>query len=215
MRIYGISGLGADERVFQRVNEYLGEPIHFVPWIDPQPKETLSHYAHRLAETIDTSEPYCLVGVSFGGMIATEMNKIINPEKTIIISSAATKDELPLYFRGAGRLNLVPYIPKSLIQVPRPLLDVVMSVKKQESKNLVRDIVKTTDKDFLKWAVQSILTWDNEEIPNNLRRIHGKADRVLPLKADADKIIEGGHLVIVDEPQEIAQVLEEELARPA
>jgi pimeloyl-ACP methyl ester carboxylesterase len=214
MKVYGISGLGADERVFQKVNEFLDEPITYVPWIDPEPKESLSHYAKRLAGTLDTSQPFSLVGVSFGGMIATEMNKVLKPERTVIVSSAATKDELPIYFRGVGRLNLVQYIPTSLMRVPTPLIDVITSVKKEESKALVHDIMNSTDRDFLKWAVQCILTWDNTEVPSNLKRIHGKADRLLPLKAEADDILEGGHLVIMDRPEEIAELIKKEL-RPA
>ncbi len=43
-----ISGLGADERVFQ----YLDVPVpdkNFVKWIDPRKNESLENYAARLA----------------------------------------------------------------------------------------------------------------------------------------------------------------------
>jgi len=161
MNVYGVSGLGADERVFELVNKYLEQPIRYVPWIDPEDNESLAHYAERLSKTIDTSEPFVLVGISFGGMICSEMNKHINPLKTVLVSSCACKDELPLYFRGLGRLNLVPHIPQKIIQIPKPLLDVVLSLKKGESKALMHDIIGTTDRGFIKWAVQAILTWDN------------------------------------------------------
>lgn len=214
MRIYGISGLGADERVFDQVNEYLKEPITYVPWIDPEPEESLRHYAHRLAKTINTDEPFSLIGLSFGGMLASEMNKVIKPERTLIISSAASKDELPRFFRGVGKLNLVPNIPKRLIQFPDAILDTFMSVKKPENRELVHQIMKDTDLDFLKWATQSILTWDNEEVPRNLKRIHGNSDLVLPLKTEADDLMEGGHMVIIEEPEQMAKLIEKEL-KPA
>jgi pimeloyl-ACP methyl ester carboxylesterase len=208
MHIYGISGLGADERVFEAVNEYLENPITYVPWLQPEPHETLAHYAERMAGTLDTQDPFILVGLSFGGMIASEMNKHVHPEKTIIISSCACADELPIYFRGVGRMNLVPYIPTRLMQLPPPLVEAVMSLKKQASKRLIHDIMEHTDREFLKWAVQAILTWDNTEVPDRLKRIHGRADLLLPLKVTADEILEGGHLVIVEEPRLIAEAIQ-------
>lgn len=208
MHIYGISGLGADERVFEAVNEYLDTPITYVPWLRPEPDESLAHYAERMAGTLDTEQPFLLVGLSFGGMIASEMNKHIHPEKTIIISSCACAEELPIYFRGVGRLNLVPYIPTQLMHLPPALVDAVMSLRKEASKQLIHDIMEHTDRNFLKWAVQAILTWDNTVVPDRLKRIHGRADRLLPLKVPADEVLEGGHLVIVEEPRQVAQAIQ-------
>ncbi|NNC83164.1 MAG: alpha/beta hydrolase [Flavobacteriales bacterium] len=211
MKIYGISGLGANERVFDQVNTFLDEPITYVPWITPKPKESLASYAQRLAGGLDTDEPFALVGLSFGGMLACEMSKHIDPETIIIISSAACRSELPSYFRRIGSLNLVPYIPAQLMQLPLPLLDAVMNLKRQESKDLIHEIAHQTDRAFVKWAVQAILTWDNEDVPSNLKRIHGKADRVLPLKVDADDLLDGGHMVIIDEPEKVARLIQKEL----
>lgn len=212
MKIYGISGLGADERVFDQVNRYLDHKIEFVPWLEPEPKESLRHYALRMAGTLDTQAPFSLVGVSFGGMIATEMRKVIHPQRTVIVSSAACRKELPIYFRGVGRLNLVPYIPNSFINVPRPLINVITSIKDEAQADLVYDIMQKSRPEFIKWAVQSILTLDNDEVPEGLRRIHGKADRLLPLKAKSADLIEGGHMVIVEKPEEMARLIKKELS---
>ncbi len=212
MRIYGISGLGADERVFHKVNKYLKEPITYVPWLKPEADEPLKHYAHRMADTLDTSEPFALIGVSFGGMLSSEITKILSPERTVLISSAACRKELPAYFRGAGKLHFVPYIPEGLLKLPRPLMDVVSSLKEKEDRQLMHDIMQETDPKFLKWAVHSILTWDNDEIPKGLRRIHGDSDRLLPLKAKANQLVKGGHLVIIEKPKEMAGLIEKELS---
>ena len=50
MKIYGIAGLGADERVFQ----YLKLDYAFVSldWIEPLPDESIESYAGRLALSI-------------------------------------------------------------------------------------------------------------------------------------------------------------------
>ncbi len=164
-----------------------------------------------MADTLDTSEPFALVGVSFGGMLSSEITKILTPERTILISSAACRKELPSYFRGAGKLRFVPYIPESLLKIPRPLMEVVSSLKAKEDRQLMSDIMSDTDPKFLKWAVNSILTWDNDEVPEGIRRIHGDSDRLLPLKAEADQLIKGGHLVIIEKAEKMASLIEKEL----
>lgn len=212
MRIYGISGLGADERVFHKVNLYLKEPVTYVPWLEPQSNEPLRHYAHRMAETLESSEPFALVGVSFGGMLSSEITKILSPKRTILVSSAACRKELPAYFRGAGKLHLVPYIPESLLKIPRPLLDVISSLKVKEDRQLMNDIMQDTDPKFLKWAVNSILTWDNDDVPEGIRRIHGDSDRLLPMKVQANQVLKGGHLVIIEQAEKVAKLIEKELS---
>jgi hypothetical protein len=44
-----------------------------------------------------------------------------------------------------------------------------------------------TDTQFIKWAVYSILHWENSIVPENHVHIHGTSDRLLPyrlVKAD-------------------------------
>ena len=71
MKVYFISGLGADYRVFSLLELSFCEPV-FIGWIKPQPNESLPHYAARLLEQIPETSPI-IVGISFGGMLVTEM----------------------------------------------------------------------------------------------------------------------------------------------
>jgi len=66
MNAYFISGLGADKRIFSKLK--LSEKINIihVDWINPDRNETLEAYSKRLSRIIDTSQPFALVGVSFG-----------------------------------------------------------------------------------------------------------------------------------------------------
>jgi len=77
MKIYCISGLGADRRVFKNLK--LEAELIFVDWIIPKKKEHISSYASRLATVINQDEEFGLLGVSFGGLIAVEMNKVLIP----------------------------------------------------------------------------------------------------------------------------------------
>src|SRR5436190_22473098 len=96
-KIYFISGLGADKRVFSFLDLSFCEPI-FIDWITPLKKESLESYALRLRQSIPEPEPI-IIGISFGGMLATEMAKADNRIKSIIIASNKTSDELPKLFR--------------------------------------------------------------------------------------------------------------------
>jgi len=96
-KVYFISGLGADKRVFSFLDLSFCVPV-FIEWITPLKKESLESYALRLSKNIPEINP-TIVGISFGGMLATEIAKA-NPDiKAIIISSNKTSAELPNLFR--------------------------------------------------------------------------------------------------------------------
>ena len=94
MNLYFISGLGADKRVFQKLE--IPEPfiIHHVEWVPVQPEDSLSQYCSRLIEQLNLNEPFILVGLSFGGIVAMELSKKIKPAQTVLISSIASPQEV-------------------------------------------------------------------------------------------------------------------------
>ena len=56
---------------------------------------------------------------SFGGLIATEISKILKPKFTILISSVETKNELSRLIKLAGKSNLLELIPEKLLNPPK------------------------------------------------------------------------------------------------
>ena len=101
--VYVFSGLGADERVFCKIN-FSGYTVHFIQWIAPKKNEAIEDYSLRLTAQITKENPI-LVGLSFGGMMAVEVAKHISTEKIIIISSAKSKMKF-LFILGL-RVSLV------------------------------------------------------------------------------------------------------------
>ncbi|MBL6448429.1 alpha/beta hydrolase [Fulvivirga sp. 29W222] len=202
MTIYGIPGLGADKRVFQ----YLSLDITPILWLPPKRKETLESYVKRLIAQIDQNKPFILLGVSFGGMVAIEMNKLITPEKTIIISSAATQYELPGIIKLV-RKPIVQHVIKILLVKPPPFLaNYLFGISTVKGKQLLKSIIRDTDINFLKWAIQQIICWKNVDIPKNLIRIHGDHDKLLRLQKDIKYhaiIKRGGHLTVVEQALEV------------
>lgn len=85
----------------------------------PLRNESLKAYVQRLSAQIDTSEEFAIVGVSFGGIVAVELNKIICPKQTILISSAMTSKQLPRAYVALGKTGILNLIPNFLIKPPQ------------------------------------------------------------------------------------------------
>ena len=60
-KIYFISGLGADKRVFSFLDLSFCDPV-FIEWIPPLKKESLKEYALRLREQIKDESPV-IIGI--------------------------------------------------------------------------------------------------------------------------------------------------------
>src|ERR1700760_4148935 len=106
MNTYFISGIGADERMFTHIRLPDEFEIRHIHWIEPDRNETLPSYAHRLANQIDTTKPFALIGFSLGGIMAVEIAKILKPVCTILISSIPVSASLPRLYAFANRLQL-------------------------------------------------------------------------------------------------------------
>lgn len=208
MKIYAISGLGADKRVFQ----FLNLEHDFIPidWIDPLKNESIAEYAKRFSSVIDTSEKFCVLGVSFGGLIAVEISKFLNPELTILISSAETRNEIPLIYRILGKTKIVKIIPAKLLNPPRWMSKILFGTKKVA---LLNEILDDTDLKFTKWAVQELSSWKNEQKVEKVLKIVGTKDKLIPLTNEENtQLIEGGgHLMIIDNADEVSEIINKKL----
>ncbi len=206
MKIYAISGLGADKRVF----EYLELHHELIPieWIEPLPKESLSSYARRLAQVIDIQEEFGLLGVSFGGMVAVEISKLFRPKITILVASAETRQELRWIYRGVGKANILRFFPKGAFHISIRLAWILFGTRNP----ILKEILDDTDPAFAKWAAAAISQWDNQERIPNCLKISGSKDLILPPKDQNVVRIEGAkHFMIVDRAGEISRLINLEL----
>lgn len=205
--LFLISGLGADERVFDFLDLSGYELIH-IRWIKPLLNETIEQYAKRLAEQITIQNPI-IIGVSFGGMIAVEIGKQIAAEKIILISSVQIRSEIPWYFRLMGSMGLHRLMPVSGGSPPAFLINYFFSVKEKSEKDLLKDIVEKTDPDFQQWAVDKILNWTNHTQLSNVITIHGTRDRIFSRHTATHLLQNGGHFMIVNKAAEISALLKQ------
>lgn len=201
MKVYFISGLAADKRVFKYIQLPTGCEAVFLDWISPQKDDTLPSYALRLAGRINKDEPFALVGLSFGGMLATEIAKQYKPAVTILISSIPVSKDLPGYFRMAGKMGLHKIVPVSLLKSSAATKR-LFTREKNVDKRLLLEIINESDSGLIRWSVDAILNWQNEIIPQPLWHIHGTRDEVLPVKFTnpTHTIPKQGHVMVMTCP---------------
>ncbi len=210
MNVYFISGLGADERVFKYIELQPTHSMIHLHWIKPLRAESLSAYAKRMSAAINAKEPFSLVGLSMGGMVAVEISKLIKPEKVIIISSVPVSTDLRSTYNWFHRLGLTSMVPVSVFK-NASILKKVFGGHTRENRQLLIDVIRDGDPDFIKWAIAAVASWNNETLPDNLYHIHGAKDHVFPVaRSKPTHLIEKGrHFMIVERGEEISKMLDE------
>lgn len=210
-KIYIFSGLGVDCRVFDKM-DFKDLDVYFIEWIDSLKNEPIEDYAKRISIGAIEKDSI-LIGLSFGGMMAVEVSKVIPVKKVILIASAKTKSELPLLYRIAGKLRLHKLIPSTVFKWNNLLSRWIFGIQTKEEKVLFKNILKDTNSRFLCWAINEIVNWKNVQIPEIVTHIHGDNDKILPLKnVEADIIIKsGGHFMTVNKALEIEAILRKEI----
>lgn len=210
--LYCIAGLGADEKVFSNL-DISGYRLCYLPWLRPLKNEMLASYASRMRDEISEDAPV-IMGLSFGGMIATEMLKQGSVSKVILVSAPKIFTEIPLWMRIGGKLKLHKIIPLRSRRFTEKRDNRRMGVITEEEKVLVRGYRKNADPYFIGWAVHQILTWKNRDVPAGLFQVHGDADRMFPAIKDPTQIISGGtHMMILNRAKDVSACIERILSR--
>jgi pimeloyl-ACP methyl ester carboxylesterase len=212
VKVYFISGLGADQRAFYKIKLPRGYQSVYLDWIRPLANEGFADYAKRFSQSISRDEEFVLVGLSFGGMLASEVAKIVSPKKLIIISSLSSYKELPWYFKLAGKLGIHRIISPSLYK-RATMMNRFMGAGNKEMKSIVYSYVNNIDPAFIRWSLNVIVHWSHTERLSDLVHIHGSKDHLLPYRyVQADYMIKnGGHLMVMNKADEVNSVLQEVL----
>ncbi len=190
--VYGLPGLGADRRMFGYQLQ-LDYDFRFVDWITPIKGESMTEYAKRYSQLLDTSKPFSILGVSLGGMMCMEVAKYVKADQVILVSSCKTKDELPSQIRALRKTKLHKLINARILKRLIKFYSNNVGDLDGELMHLFNHMVENCDPTFMMWAADAIINWDNTDIPDNVVHIHGSKDKVLQFKfVDQDYTIENG-----------------------
>ena len=207
--IYCISGLGADERAFSRLQipEY---KLVYLPWIMPLQNETIQAYALRMSVGIK-EDNFILMGLSFGGMMCIEIAKLIKAEKVILISSISSAKGLPRWLKNLGRLKINRLFPMRSFKILEPIQNLFLGITDPDEKQMVRDYRKNSPTKYNDWAINQIVNWSNNWQPAKLYHIHGDKDNTFPIKyvVPTHIVKGGGHFMIMNRADEVSANIRE------
>lgn len=209
MNVYCIPGLAADSRIFKNLELPTFCRVVHIEWVPAEVEESLTSYAHKLCAQIDASKPFALLGLSLGGMIAVEMARMVKPLLTILISSVPVSSQLPPYYYWAGAINLHKVVPVRFLQ-QASILKRLFSVGSLEEKALLKDMIRKSDAQMIRWGLTAIINWKRTEPTENLIHLHGNRDMILPIRfiKPTHIIKKGGHLMVLNKAAEINSLLQ-------
>jgi len=207
--IYVIPGQGSDHRIYKNIQFDDSFEIHHIKYTIPKKGTSLKEYAHQLAEQIDTSEKFILIGVSLGGMLATEISHFLDPEKIIIISSAKNRTELPHSYRMQRYFPLYKIIPRRIIKMGSKIMQPIYEPDRNNEKETCVAMLNDKDPHFLKRTIQMIVKWESIESPEGIIHIHGDNDHTIPIRnVDYNElVIKGSHMMALTRGPEISEIL--------
>ncbi len=221
MKIYLIPGLGCDIRVFSELVPLLNfdkNNIDCMEWLSPKSIfESIENYAQRVTETmpLDDDGDIILIGLSLGGMIATEISKLIPYKKLIIISSIVHQEQRPLLLKLARFFPIYHLVPASFTQYILPKLAFWLGISNKKYSDLFHRMLLDRSPQHLHWSRTAAVHWLNQIYPTNYIHIHGTSDHLFPHKAIKIDypITNGTHNMILDRAEEIALIVNQEIEK--
>jgi len=216
MKIYAISGLGANELVFDKLEFPVNYNLIFIPWLLPLEDEVIENYASRMAQCIDDSEDFVLLGLSFGGIIAQEVAKIKQPRKLLLFSTVKSDMEKPLWIRLNKYLKLYKCFPYSWLN-ESTIVDSFsrfMQFINPKRPNL-SELYSMRNSIYTRWAFEQIAHWDRKgSLECETHHFHGRYDIVFPIWniSGPIKSYSAGHLAIYIRAEEVSTDLKQILS---
>ena len=199
MKLIFLHGLGQDAHSWQSVQDALSPLPSDSFAIFSYPSESYQEAKERLTECLQQeSEPFILVGLSLGGVLALELSSQDLPHlKGLVLSGTQYKLKTNLLYRL--QILLFHLLPKQVFEKQgankQHMLQILTELK---SLNLT-NTAKTCQLPSL--VICGSKDWANQASSKKLANL-------LP-KGHYQEIADGGHLLNTQKPNELAQVIKE------
>ena len=218
--IYFFPGQGSDHRIFDSLS-FINEldssfSLTFFEYDIPKKRTSMKEFAESFISKIDTTQKVILIGVSLGGMLCSELNELIKTEKTIIISSAKFRSELPFRYRFQKTIPLNKIIPARILLLGAKMLQPIVEPDRKKNKATFKSMLKAKKPKYIKRSIEMIIKWDKKSTQNSdkIIHIHGTNDHTLPYrKVKANFTIKNGsHMMTLTRANEINEILKKEIS---
>ncbi len=208
--IYAIPGLGNTKELYRNIH-VPGHRLQILDWPEPEANGSLGDYAKKFIPQIEENkQPVKLLGVSFGGMICSELAELLQVKKTVLISSCCNRRQFPL------TLNLLRYVPIYRF-VPDNTVRLLAKIKRKylgfekSFEPVFYQMIDSMPKNYFSRCISYIINWNRTQNSAPMVQIHGTGDRLLKNhQAAAYKIPGGSHAMVLSRAQEINNLLDKE-----
>jgi pimeloyl-ACP methyl ester carboxylesterase len=208
--IYAIPGLGTTKELYRGIFIPNYE-VKVLNWPDPKTNYTLKEYATKFIEQIDTSDPVNLMGVSFGGMLCSEIAELIEVKKVILISSCKDISEFPFLLKVLKILPVHKLVPDKFVRFLAGTKRRFLGFERSFDK-IFFDMIQQMPPGYFYCCINYIVQWDKNVSKSSFIRIHGTADKLLPCRNEEFNLVKGGtHAMVLTKANEINAILNIEL----
>ena len=202
MKLIFLHGLGQDAHSWQGVQDALS-PLHSESFaIFSYPSESYQEAKERLTEYLQQeSEPFILVGLSLGGVLALELSSQDLPQlKGLVLSGTQYKLNTNLLYRL--QILLFRLLPKHVFEKQDANKQQMLQILTELKGLNLTDTVKACPLPSL--VVCGSRDWANQSSSKKLANL-------LP-KGRYQEIADRGHLLNTEKPYELAQAIKEFVA---
>ncbi|WKZ66955.1 MAG: alpha/beta hydrolase [Flavobacteriales bacterium] len=209
MDIYLVPGLGADHRLFQRL-DLAPHPVHPLNWPAMPEGSSLADFARVLADQVDRTRPHALAGVSMGGMVVQEMAALTRPVRTVVISSWKGPQEMPPPIRVLRGTHAERILTPAFMKRTLPLIRWQMGVETEADKALFDAFIAATPLEQVRVQIAAVLAWEGPSRPvEGLVHIHGSGDRLMPIWHIQRplRVEGGGHFMVHNRAEDVSQLV--------
>jgi pimeloyl-ACP methyl ester carboxylesterase len=206
--VFLISGLGADARAFDRVN-LDGYEVTHLNWLIPERGETMNQYAQRLAEPMNGKANSVVIGVSLGGMLASEMTTFLPDMRAILISSIKSPEERSLILKAGRVFPVHGLVPVSFMKRMSFLWTYAKRKYPEEDVKHMIQMFRETDSRFLRWGMMNAPRWKGRGDASRISHIHGDRDLMFPIgRIRGCEVVQGGtHLMVYQRGEEVTRLI--------
>ena len=179
-RLFLFSGIGGDHRLTRPV-AVPGVEVVTPDHLEPLPGEDLPAYARRVADAHAIGAQDVVGGVSFGGMIATEIARQRRVAGLVLLGSCARPRRLPSFYRLLERVG--PLLPDFFLGL-RTWAQFVrrrFAPMTPEGVAILQAMAADCPPSRIRAFGRMLMAWDGvEEFDCPLLSIHGDRDTIIP-----------------------------------
>lgn len=207
MKVYLLPGIACDHRLFDRI-DLNGFDAVKLDWPHFRDGCDLADIAKDLAPAVDATQPHVLVGVSMGGMVASELALITKPERVVLISTWTGPSEWPWFVRWSARMHAEVLINSLTMRLAFPARRLLGARDEATDRFLMAMALKAGPTEIRR-ATRAILQWKGSRWNGPTVRIHGAKDALMPLPlVRADHVVpDGTHAMIYCQPEAVSAAL--------